>query len=274
VVTIECPPFPRSGIFDEFDVKVDELLTERGRTPEAEPKDLLARLISARDSETGGGMTAKEVRDQVVTIFMAGHEITAQALSWTFYLLSQHPDVEGKLHDELAAVLGTPRYEDLARLRYTRMVIEETMRLFPPAHTIGRQPLGEDQVLGHRIPAGSTVLILPWLLHRKPTLWENPNCFDPERFAPEHTAPHPRFAYIPFGAGPRICIGAAFAMAEAMIILATAAQRYRLRLKPGFAVEAQGLITLRPRHGLPMTLERRTMRRPPLEADHLPNPQM
>src|SRR5215472_15220019 len=171
-------PLPTCGIFEEFDRKVDRLLAERGRAPDAEPKDLLARLIAARDAETGGGMTAKEVRDQVVTIFMAGHETTSQALSWTFYLLSQHPDVEGKLHDELAAVLAgrTPRYEDLARLRYTRMVIEETMRLFPPAHTIGRQPLGDDQVLGHRIPAGSTVLILPWLLHRKPTLWENPNC--------------------------------------------------------------------------------------------------
>jgi cytochrome P450 len=253
-------PFPTSGIFDEFDIKVDKLLTERGRAPEAEPKDLLARLISARDSETGGGMTAKEVRDQVVTIFMAGHETTAQALSWTFYLLSQHPDVEGKLHDELATVLAgrTPRHVDLAELRYTRMVIEESMRLFPPAHIIGRQPIGDDEVSGQRIPAGSTVLILPWLLHRKPALWGKPDCFDPERFAPERAALRPRYAYIPFGAGPRICIGAAFAMAEAMVILATIAQRYRLRVKPGFPVEPQGLITLRPRYGLRMSLERRT----------------
>jgi cytochrome P450 len=253
-------PFPTSGIFDEFDIKVDKLLTERGRAPEAEPKDLLARLISARDSETGGGMTAKEVRDQVVTIFMAGHETTAQALSWTFYLLSQHPDVEGKLHDELATVLAgrTPRHVDLAELRYTRMVIEESMRLFPPAHIIGRQPIGDDEVSGQRIPAGSTVLILPWLLHRKPALWGKPVCFDPERFAPERAALRPRYAYIPFGAGPRICIGAAFAMAEAMVILATIAQRYRLRVKPGFPVEPQGLITLRPRYGLRMSLERRT----------------
>jgi cytochrome P450 len=250
-------PFPR--IFDEFDIKVDELLTERGRAPEAEPKDLLARLIYARDAETGGGMTAKEVRDQVVTIFMAGHETTAQALSWTFYLLSQHPDVERKLHDELATVLAgrTPHSEDLAQLRYTRMVIEESMRLFPPAYIIGRQPVGDDEVLGHCIPAGSAVLILPWLLHRKPALWEDPDRFDPERFAPERAARRPRFAYMPFGAGPRICIGGAFAMAEAMIILAAIAQRYRLRLKPGYPVEPQGLITLRPRHGLRMTLERR-----------------
>jgi cytochrome P450 len=252
-------PMPTEGIFDEFDRKVDRLLTERGRAPDAEPKDLLARLLAARDDETGGGMTAKEVRDQVVTIFMAGHETTSQALSWTWYLLSQHPAAEAKLYDELTTVLGgrTPRYEDLAKLRYTRMVIEESMRLYPPAHTMSRQPIAADEVLGERIPAGAEVLIVPWLLHRKPSLWENPDRFDPERFAPERAAARPRFAYIPFGAGPRICIGAAFAIAEAMLILATIAQRYRFRLKPGFPVEPQGLITLRPRYGLKMLLERR-----------------
>jgi cytochrome P450 len=252
-------PLPTEGIFDEFDKKVDRLLTERGREPDAEPKDLLARLLAARDAETGGGMTAKEVRDQVVTIFMAGHETTSLALSWTWYLLSQHPAVEAKLHAELDEVLGgrTPRYEDIANLRYTRMVIEESMRLYPPAHTTGRQPIKADEILGHRIPAGAEVLIMPWLIHRKPQLWDNPDRFDPERFAPERAAERPRFAYIPFGAGPRICIGAAFAMTEATLILATIAQRYRLRLKPGHPVEPQGLITLRPRYGMQMILERR-----------------
>jgi cytochrome P450 len=252
-------PLPTRGIFDEFDRKVDRLLAERGRAPDAEPKDLLARLIAARDTETGGGMTAKEVRDQVVTIFMAGHETTSQALSWTWYLLSQHPASEAKLHDELAGALGgrTPRYEDIPKLRYARMVIEESMRLYPPAHTISRSPIAADKILGQRIPPRAEVLIVPWLLHRKPSLWENPDRFDPERFAPEPAAERPRFAYIPFGGGPRICIGAAFAMAEAILILATIAQRYRLRLKPGFPVEPQGLITLRPRNGLRMLLERR-----------------
>jgi cytochrome P450 len=252
-------PLPTEGIFDAFDQKIDRLLTERGRAPEAEPKDLLARLIAARDSETGGGMTAQEVRDQVVTIFMAGHETTSQALSWTWYLLSQHPAVEAKLHAELAEVLGgrMPRNDDIGDLRYARMVIEESMRLYPPAHTTGRQPLVADEILGHRIPAGAEVLILPWLLHRKPQLWENPDRFDPERFAPERAAQRQRFTYIPFGAGPRICIGAAFAMTEAILILATVAQRYRLHVKPGFPVEPQGLITLRPRYGLQMRLERR-----------------
>jgi len=130
------------------------------------------------------------------------------------------------------------------------------MRLYPPAHTFGRGPTADDEILGHRIPAGADVLVLPWLLHRKPQLWENPERFDPERFLPERTAERPRFAYLPFG-GARICIGAAFAMTEAMLILATIAQRYRLHLKPGHAVEPQGLITLRPRYGMQMILERR-----------------
>lgn len=255
-------PLPSRGIFDEFDRKVDRLLTERGRKRDSEPKDLLARLMLARDAETGSEMTAKEVRDQVVTIFVAGHETTSQALSWTWYLLSQHPAAEGKLHQELADVLGgrTPGYEDLNQLSYTRMVIEELMRLYPPVHTISRQAVAADEVLGKRLPPGADVLIVPWLLHRKPQLWESPGQFDPERFSPKRAATRPRFAYMPFGGGPRICIGAAFAMAEATLIIATIAQRYRLLLKPDFPVEPQGLITLRPRHGLRMLLQSREQR--------------
>jgi cytochrome P450 len=246
-------------IFAEFDRAIDRLLAARGSRREAQPKDLLARLIAARDEESGGGMTAEEVRNQVVTIFMAGHETTALALTWTWYLLSQHPEVEAALHAELAAVLGgrSPRHEDMAKLGYTRKVIEESMRLYPPAHTLSRTAIADDEILGRRIPKGAQILIVPWLLHRSPRLWPNPERFDPERFAPECAASRHRFAYIPFGAGPRICIGAAFAMAEAMLILATVAQRYRLRLKPGFAVEPQGLITLRARYGMRMIAERR-----------------
>jgi cytochrome P450 len=246
-------------IFGEFD-RVIERLIRRESAGGAQPKDLLARLIAARDSETGLGMSAAEVRDQVVTIFMAGHETTAQALAWTWYLLSQHPLEEAKMHAELARVLGgrTPRHEDLTSLRYTRMVFEEAMRLYPPAHTISRQALAEDEVAGRRVRKGATVFIVPWLLHRHRLLWERPDVFEPERFAPERAAGRHRFAYIPFGGGPRICIGAAFAMTEALIILAMIAQRYRLRLVPGHPVEPVGLITLRPRHGLRMILERRS----------------
>jgi cytochrome P450 len=248
-----------AGVFNEFDKAVDKLIDSRAHDAAhdsvAQRRDLLARLVAARDAETGGGMSAKEVRDEVVTIFMAGHETTAQALTWTWYLLSLHPAVEAKLHGELRAVLDdrVPHYGDIVNLRYTRMVIEEAMRLYPPAHTMAREPIGPDEVLGQRIPPGAIVLIAPWLLHRKASLWPKPHQFDPERFATEP----PRYTYIPFGAGQRICIGAAFAMTEAILLLATIAQRYRLKLKPTHPIEPQGLITLRPRHGMPMMLERR-----------------
>ena len=244
-----------AAVLNEFDRAVDELISSRAHDPNAQPKDLLARLVAARDAETGGGMTANEVRDEVVTIFMAGHETTAQALTWTWYLLSLHPAVEARLDEELRAVLKgrTPQYEDIAQLCYTRMVIEESMRLYPPAHTMAREPIAADVVLGRRIPAGAIVLVAPWLLHRKASLWHEPHRFDPDRFTTEP----PRFSYIPFGAGQRICIGAAFAMTEAILILAMIAQHYRLRLKPGHPIEPQGLITLRPRYGMPMVLERR-----------------
>jgi cytochrome P450 len=250
----------RSGAaFNEFDRIIDRLMGTREQAGTAHAKDLLARLIAARDSETGGGMTTQEVRNQVITIFMAGHETTALALTWTWYLLSQHPTAEAKLHAELDRVLGgrPPRHADLAALPFTRMVIDEAMRLYPPAHTLSRTAMAEDVVLGRRIPKGSTILIVPWLLHRNPRLWERPERFEPQRFAPERAQSRHRFAYIPFGAGPRICIGAAFALAEGCLILATLAQHYRLALKPGFPVEPQGLITLRPRHGMRMLLARR-----------------
>jgi cytochrome P450 len=242
-----------------FDAAVAELISKRTSARDGAPKDLLKRLIEARDEETGGGMTAEEVRDQVVTIFFAGHETTSLALTWTWYLLSQCPAAEAKLHGELDAVLAgrTPRHEDLAALPYTRMVIEEAMRLYPPAHTLVREALADDEVAGHPVRKGSMAVIVPWVIHRHRRLWERPQHFEPERFSPERSAGRPRFAYIPFGAGPRVCIGAAFAMAEAMLILATLGQCCRLRLAPGQIVEPRALLTLRPRHGMKMIVEAR-----------------
>jgi cytochrome P450 len=250
----------RSGVaqrtLGEFDKVIDRLIEERARNPGGQTKDLLARLIAARDEQTGGGMTAQEVRDQVITIFLAGHETTAMAMTWTWFLLSQHPVEEAKLHAELDAVLGgrVPGHDDLNKLTYTRMVVEESMRIYPPVHTIARQALADDTLVGRQVPKGSTVMIVPWLLHRHVKLWENPGRFDPERFSAEQSSKRARFSYLPFGGGKRICIGAAFSLAEATILLATLAQQYRLRLVPGHPVEPQGLITLRARYGMKMLL--------------------
>lgn len=246
-------------VFNEFDTLIDRLIEARVREPGNSPKDLLARLIAARDEQTGGGMTAQEVRDHVITIFMAGHETTAMAMTWAWYLVSQHPAVEAKLHAELDTVLGgrAPGQDDLAKLAYARMIIEETMRIYPTVPAMEREALAEDTLVGRHIPKGSTVMILPWVLHRHVKLWPNPGRFDPERFSPEQTAARPRFTYLPFGGGRRICIGAAFSIAEATILLATLAQRFRLRLVPGHPVEPQGLITLRARHGMKMLLTAR-----------------
>jgi cytochrome P450 len=189
----------------------------------------------------------------------AGHETTSNALSWVRYLLSQHPDAEARLHDELDGVLGgrLPTFADLAALKWTRMVIEEAMRLYPPAHAIARTAIGEDRIGGVRIPPGASISISMYVTHRNPNIWPEPERFDPERFAPEAVARRHRFAYLPFGGGPRVCIGNTFALTEAQVIVAAVAQRYRLRLAPGEMVEPIGLISLRPKNGVRVTLEPR-----------------
>ncbi|HEX5378057.1 MAG TPA: cytochrome P450 [Phenylobacterium sp.] len=244
--------------FAQLDAAVAGLIAEREARPGGQ--DLLARLIAARDAETGIGMTAKEVRDQVVTIFVAGHETTAAAMAWIWYLLSQHPQAEATLHAELDAVLAgrAPTLEDLAKLPYARMVVEEAMRLYPPAPgTSTRVALAADDLCGVRIPKGAFVTIIPWVIHRHRALWERPDRFEPERFSKAASAGRPRFAYLPFGGGPRVCIGANLAMTELLVVLATLAQRYRLRLPPGHEVEIQHQVTMRPKGGLPMVVSRR-----------------
>ena len=229
-----------------------------GREPKANDgtPDLLDLLLTA---VAEGQISPQDLRDEVMTIFIAGHETTAQALSWAWYLLSVHPEHEALLHEEIDR-LGhrLPGFSDLPALAYTRMVLEETMRLYPPVHTVSRQALQPDEVLGQKVAKGGMVFILPWILHRHRDWWEHPERFEPGRFAPDRPQKHPRYAYIPFGAGPRICLGASFAMTEAILILATLAQRYRLRPVPGHRVEPVGLITLRPREGLRLCLERRS----------------
>lgn len=241
-----------------IDEAIAEILAARRAAPDRDD-DLLGMLLSARDAETGEGMSDRQLRDEIVTLFAAGHETTATALAWTWYLLALHPREEARLHAELDSVLQgrRPGFADLESLPYTRMVVEEAMRLYPPAYSISRVAEQDDEIDGHRIPKGSFVNISPWVTHRNPTLWPEPERFDPERFRPERAKQRHRFAYFPFGGGPRVCIGNGFALMEARLILATLAQRYRLRLVPGQDIEPLGRITLRPSNGMRMTLERR-----------------
>ena len=236
------------------------IIEERRKQPaDTDAADLLGMLLSARDEETGEGMSDQQVRDEMLTLLLAGHETTATALTWTWYLLAQHPEVERRLHTELETVLAgrEPSVEDLDALPYTRMVIQEALRLYPPAFGFTRFAVTEDEMGGYPIAANSVIFLSAYCTHRHPPCWEKPEVFDPERFTPERSAGRPRFAYFPFGGGPRQCIGNAFAMMEAQLVLATVAQRYALRLVPGHPVELQVLPTLLPRHGLPMTLHPR-----------------
>jgi cytochrome P450 len=243
--------------FLEMDATMQALINAREKVQGDAPRDLLDRLIAARDGETGVKLSNDEVRDEVVIIFLAGHDTTSLALTYTWYLLAKHPDVEAKLHEELARVLGgrNPVHDDLVNLPYTKMVLEESMRLYPPAPGLSnRAVLADDEVCGVKIPKGSTVAIIPWVVHRHRTLWDNPEKFDPERFSPERSQGRHRFAYIPFGAGPRVCIGMALAMTEAQLMLATLAQRYRMELVPEQDIVLQHRITMRPKNGIKMKL--------------------
>lgn len=246
--------------FRGMDAAIYRLIGEREKIRDEAPKDFLTRLIVAKDPDNGVGLNATEVRDEVITIFMAGHETTAVTMTWVWYLLSQHPAEEAKLHEELDAVLGgrNPTVEDLANLRYTRMVIEEAMRLYPPAPGMSiRQATEADEVCGFKVTPGLQVLISPWVLHRHRRLWDDPERFDPTRFTKESSEKRPRFAYLPFGGGPRVCIGATLAMTEATLILAVLGQRFHLRLKERQEIKLQTRITLRPKNGMVTILERR-----------------
>jgi cytochrome P450 len=244
----------------DLDAAIERLLAEREAQPKDGPADLITRLMAARDAETGGRLTAKEIRDEIVTIYIAGHETTASTLSWTWYVLSQRPAHMARLQAELDAVLGerAPGPEDLANLPYTRRVVEECMRLFPAAPGLSsRRAVTDDEIAGVRIAKGTSVNVMPWVLHRNTSVWDDPETFDPDRFSPERSETRPRFAYLPFGAGPRVCIGQVLAMNESILALAALAQRYSARLAPGAEIRPAANITLRFAGGLPMILERR-----------------
>lgn len=254
-------PLPMTRRFHAARATIDRviyrMIAER-RAAGADTGDLLSMLLLAQDSEgDGGGMSDLQVRDEALTIFLAGHETTANALSWCFYLLSQYPGVADRLYAELREVLGgrAPTFEDLPRLRFAEMVLAEAMRLYPPAWILGRRALGPFSVGGYSFPANTIALMSQWVMHHDPRYYPDPYRFDPERWAPEARAARPKFAYFPFGGGPRTCIGEPFAWMEGTLLLAGIARRWRPQLLPGHPVALQPSITLRPKHGLMVRME-------------------
>jgi len=228
-------------------------IVEQRRREGSHSDDLLSMLLAAQD-EDGSRMTNKQLRDEAMTLFLAGHETTAIALSWAFYLLSQNPDVDAELASELRAVLAgrLPTVEDLPQLPYTSMVVTEAMRLYPPAWVVGRDALEDCTVGGHSIRRGTLVFASQWVIQRDPRWFEAPTQFRPQRWANGLAQELPKFAYFPFGGGQRMCIGNNFATMEAQVLLATIAQRFRLELVPDQRIEPLPSITLRPRYGLRM----------------------
>ena len=234
-------------------------MIEARRRAGAGESDLLDRLLAARDEETGEGMDETQMRDEVVTLLLAGHETSANALTWTLYLLDANPAVEARLAEELAARLnGAPATAaDLPRIPYLKQVVQESIRLYPPVWAYARRSEHEVEFGGYLLPADSYVGVVPWALHRHPDFWPDAERFDPDRFAPKQGEGRHSYCYLPFAAGPRTCIGAGFAMLETQLVLAQILQRFRVRVVPGHPIEALAKVTLKPRHGMPVTLERR-----------------
>lgn len=234
---------------------VDHLVADRVARG-ADGDDVLSRLIASTAEEPDPRVGRRRMRDELVTLLLAGHETTASTLGWTFSLVDRHPQVADRLREEANRVLGDqpPVYEDLHRLTYTTMVVQEAMRLYPPVWILTRSAQGPDEVGGYHVPAGADVLICPYTLHRHPALWEDPDRFDPDRFDPDRPVQRPRYAYIPFGAGPRFCVGSNLGTMEAVFVTALIARELRLASVPGRRAVPEPMLSLRIRGGLPMTV--------------------
>ena len=256
-------PLPQFRRFDIAKAKLDAViyrLIEERRRSGRDRGDLLSMLLLAQDVEGDGGrMSDLQLRDEALTIFLAGHETTANALTWTWYLLSQHPEFEAKLHNEVDQVLQSrlATFEDVPRLKYTEMVLAESMRLYPPAWAVGRRAINDCEIGGYFVPKKSLVLMSQYVMHHDERYFHEPLRFDPERWKPGERERRPQFSYFPFGGGPRRCIGEGFAWMEGILLIATLAQHWQMRLEPNHPVALKPLMTLRPKHGMRMTVVRR-----------------
>jgi cytochrome P450 len=257
---LEKLPLPHSKRFHRARKDLDEIvyaiIDERRRSGKDEG-DLLSMLLAARDEADGSAMTDEQVRDEALTLFLAGHETTANALTWTWYLLSQNQECEEKLHEELRTVLGKrePAFDNIPSLKYTEAVLAESMRLYPPAWAIGRSAVEEHSFGGYRVPVGSVVLMSPFVLHRDPRFWQNPLRFDPDRWLEVSVKEAgQQYVYTPFGGGVRRCIGEGFAWTEGILLIATLAKKWKLRIVDGQRVDVRPQITLRPKYGMKMSI--------------------
>jgi cytochrome P450 len=253
---LEKPSHPRfRQAASEFALVVEHIVRERRQDFE-DQGDLLSSLMIARDEESEMRLDDQQLRNEVMGLLLAGYETTANALTWTFYLLSQNAWACEQMRSEVHQVLGTrlPTPTDLSRLPYLRQVLDESLRLFPPAWIIGRRAIAADDIGGYHVPAGTVIAICIYALHRHPAFWESPDTFDPERFSPERAVGNNKYAYVPFSTGPRQCIGNGFGLLEASLILACVAQRFELHLSPGIEIKPQALFVLRPNRDLLMSL--------------------
>ena len=255
-------PTPRNLRYRQSVRRLDKIvysIIERRRASNEDAGDLLSMLLQAQSQEDGSQMTDQQLRDEVLTLFIAGHETTANALSWAWMLLSQHPEVEAKLAEELRTVLGgrVPTVSDLPQLHYAEMVMLESMRLYPPIWSLAREVVQACEVGRYLLPANTTVFMSQWVMHRDPRFFDNPEAFNPDRWADDLAKRLPTFAYFPFGGGPRVCIGKRFALMEMVLLLATIAQKFRLTLMPGQQIAFPPAALLRPMYGLKMLLTKR-----------------
>jgi cytochrome P450 len=255
-------PTPQHLQFNRQVKKIDDviyrIIAERRAQPD-DAGDLLSMMLKARD-EDGSQMSDRQLRDEVMTLFLAGHETTALTLAWTWFLLGSNPDAEKKFHAELDEVIGDrePTFDDLPQLKFTEKIAKESMRLYPPAYGLGREAINDCEIGGYRVPAGTQVFMFQWVTQRDPRFFADPQAFKPERWTEEFEAQLPKYAYFPFGGGPRACVGASFAMMEMILVLATIGQRFRLEIVRDHPVEVYPAMSLRPKDGVRVVLRQRS----------------
>jgi cytochrome P450 len=255
-------PTPRNFRFRQskqtLDNLVQEIINSRHQNP-VDSHDLLSMLMAAKDEETGEGMSDEQLKNEAITLLIAGHETVASALSWTWYMLGKNPEIAANIQDELGKVLngGSLTFDKLPQLDYTRRVFEETLRLYPPAWGLPRISLEDDEIEGYFIPKGTIMTVAKYITHRHPEFWKNPDEFNPDNFLPEKVNQRPKFAYFPFGGGQRLCIGKSFALMEATTIMAIMSQHFKLELVPNHPVEMDPVFTLRPKYGIKVKLWKR-----------------